>query len=117
MNGGDGSLVSRIESLEKIERFRSTNFAYDDSVRTQSKRLAEKFPYGDCRQIWLSPAWFQSDQIRQANRDFGRVLDQYDSLLLRYKRSERVEKCGFACSGTAADQNRLVRLYSGAQTR
>ncbi len=72
-----------VHGLEHVERGGVSNLTYDDPVRAHAQAVAEQLTDGQLTAaLHVGGAELESDQVRMAHLQLGRVFDRDDALLV-----------------------------------
>ena len=104
------SKMPRVKSVHHISALGTSDFAYDYSVRSHTQSCSDH--HSDiyfAASVGARQSRFHSYKVIYALKiKLGRILDGYDSLILRNESGQCIEKRCLAASGTAAQENGLL---------
>src|SRR5579864_5476692 len=97
-----------VQKLQEVERLASANLAKNDSVWAMTQGRLQEVPDRHCRYSVLRLPGLQADKVWLGHLNLSRVLDEKDSLILRYELPENVQKRGLAGACSSADKDVLA---------
>ena len=101
--------MAGVDRAQKRERFGAPQFANDDAVGAHAERGRKEIIGCDTCFAQFAPCGEQTDAIGMAHIEFGRILDQDQSLVVRDLANERIQKSCLARRGPARDQDVFPR--------
>ena len=117
MDGRHGAWMTSVDSSQKGEGLRPTNFAENDTVGPHAQRGIEQI-FGRCEGLAkLTARSEQANSILMPQLKLGRVLDQDQSLMIRDLTKESVQECRLASRGAAGEQDVPLLSYRQRQHR
>jgi len=104
VNGGQGTVVSRIHRLEHVEGFLPPDFSNDYPVWTHSQRVSDKVSLVDFSfALYIGGPGLQAHHVLLFQLEFSGILDGYNPLILRDEPRHEIEQGRLAAPGAARD--------------
>src|SRR5687767_5424688 len=121
MDRGHAPEMAGVESLQEVERLRTTNLPYEDPIGTMAQCRPNQVGDGHgwhrllLAKRYLGSSRLEPNEIGLVDENFGRLFDQDNTVLRRNRLRHRVEKRGLTGACAARNENVMAGFHRCAQ--